>query len=40
VLAVAHDSFAGLNIKSMKGDKTIVYDVKGILPLDIIDERL
>ena len=40
VLAVAHDSFAELNIKSMKGDKTIVYDVKGILPPDIIDERL
>lgn len=40
VLAVAHDSFKELDIKSMKGDKTIVYDVKGILPPDIVDERL
>jgi len=40
ILAVAHDSFKELDIKSMKGDKTIVYDVKGILPPDIVDERL
>lgn len=40
VLAVAHDKFADLDIKAMKNDKTIVYDVKGILPTDIIDERL
>ncbi len=40
VLAVAHDKFADLDIKAMKKDKTIVYDVKGILPADIIDERL
>lgn len=40
ILAVAHDSFKDLDIKKLKNDKTVVYDVKGILPLEIIDERL
>ncbi len=40
VLAVAHDKFTEIDIRSLKKEKTIVYDVKGILPMDIIDERL
>jgi UDP-N-acetyl-D-galactosamine dehydrogenase len=40
VLAVAHDSFKALDIKALKRDKTIVYDVKGVLPLEVVDERL
>jgi UDP-N-acetyl-D-galactosamine dehydrogenase len=40
VLAVAHDAFLETDISAMKGERTIVYDVKGILPQDIVDERL
>jgi UDP-N-acetyl-D-galactosamine dehydrogenase len=40
VLAVAHEKFNELNIGRMKSDNTIVYDVKGILPHEIVDERL
>ncbi len=40
VLAVAHDSFKNIDIQSLKKDKTIVYDVKGVLPMGIVDERL
>lgn len=40
VLAVAHDRFKDLDIKALKKKNTIVYDVKGVLPLEIIDERL
>ena len=40
ILAVAHKEFLGLDIKSMLNEKSVVYDVKGILPRDIIDGRL
>ena len=40
ILAVAHKEFFDLNIKSMLNKNGIVYDVKGILPRDIIDARL
>jgi len=40
ILAVAHDKFKELNIKELKKKDTIVYDVKGVLPLNIVDERL
>ncbi len=40
VLAVAHDRFKNFDIKALKKMNTIVYDVKGMLPLEIIDERL
>ena len=39
ILAVAHDKFADLDIESMKADKSIVYDVKGVLGYSI-DGRL
>lgn len=40
VLAVAHKEFLNLDIKSMLGENGLVYDVKGILPRDIVDGRL
>ena len=40
ILAVAHNEFLGLDIKSMLNENGVVYDVKGILPKDIIDSRL
>ena len=40
ILAVAHKEFIDLDIKSMLNENGVVYDVKGILPRDIIDARL
>lgn len=38
ILAVSHNEFKDLKIE--KSAKTVVYDVKGILPLDKVDARL
>ncbi len=38
ILAVAHNEFAQLSIN--KTNNTVIYDVKGILPLDKVDARL
>lgn len=40
ILAVAHDKFKELKLDNLKKEDTIVYDVKGVLPLEMIDERL
>jgi len=40
ILAVSHDKFKELDIDALKKDDTIVYDVKGVLPQNIVDERL
>ena len=40
ILAVAHKEFLALDIKSLLNENGLVYDVKGILPRDIIDGRL
>lgn len=40
ILAVAHREFLGLDLKSLLNENGIIYDVKGILPRDIIDGRL
>jgi UDP-N-acetyl-D-galactosamine dehydrogenase len=40
ILAVSHDEFKLLNWDRLKKSKTIVYDVKGVLPKDKIDARL
>ena len=40
ILAVAHKEFLELDVKSFINDKGVIYDVKGILPRDIIDGRL
>ena len=40
ILAVAHSEFLNMDIKAKVGEKGVIYDVKGILPRDIIDGRL
>lgn len=40
ILAVAHSEFIQLDIKSFECGNSVVYDVKGVLPRDIIDGRL
>ncbi|MBQ3629734.1 MAG: nucleotide sugar dehydrogenase [Prevotella sp.] len=40
ILAVAHKEFIEMDIKSFVSPNGVVYDVKGILPRDIIDGRL
>lgn len=40
ILGVAHKEFLSLDIKSLLKETSVVYDVKGILPRNIIDGRL
>ena len=40
VLAVAHDKFLHLDVRQIVGSEGVVYDVKGILPRNIVDARL
>ena len=40
VLGVAHKEFKELNLNSLQKQNSVLYDVKGILPLDVIDGRL
>ena len=40
VLAVAHDKFRDLDLNEYSSNGTIIYDVKGIIDRDIVDERL
>lgn len=40
ILAVAHKQFQDFNFDRFKKDKAVIYDVKGILPKNIIDGRL
>ena len=40
ILAVAHKEFLDMDVKSFAKDGGVIYDVKGILPRDIIDGRL
>jgi UDP-N-acetyl-D-galactosamine dehydrogenase len=41
ILAVAHDQFSELDVRSLlKNDKGVVYDVKGFLDVSAIDGRL
>jgi len=41
ILAVAHEKFKNLDIKSFKlSEDSVVYDVKGFLPREIADEIL
>jgi len=40
ILAVAHNEFLHLNVESLIKENGVVYDVKGILPRNIIDGRL
>ena len=40
LLAVAHDCFRSLDLRGLVPEPGIIYDVKGVLPRDIIDARL
>lgn len=40
VLAVAHREFMDLKLKSLLADNGVIYDVKGILPREMVDGRL
>lgn len=40
VLAVAHQEFMDLKLKSLLADNGVIYDVKGILPREMVDGRL
>jgi UDP-N-acetyl-D-galactosamine dehydrogenase len=41
ILAVAHESFLKLDFESLKkGEKSIIFDIKSILPKNIVDARL
>jgi NADPH-dependent 2,4-dienoyl-CoA reductase/sulfur reductase-like enzyme len=40
ILAVAHQQFHDIDIRSLTKANSVVYDVKGILPRDVIDGRL
>lgn len=40
ILAVSHNEFLKLDIKSLKDDKSILYDIKGFLPETLTDARL
>ena len=40
ILAVAHNEFQHLDVKTLLKPNGVVYDVKGVLPRDVIDGRL
>ncbi len=40
VLAVAHREFMDLKLKNLLSDNGVIYDVKGILPREMVDGRL
>lgn len=40
ILAVAHNEFLNIDIRSLLNPQGLVYDVKGVLPRNIIDARL
>ncbi len=40
ILAVAHNEFVELDVKSLAVANGVIYDVKGVLPKEIIDGRL
>ena len=40
VLAVAHRQFVGINIEALKNPGGIVFDIKSVLPPDMVDGRL
>lgn len=40
ILAVSHDLFRSLDLRSLVPQPGVVYDVKGVLPINIIDARL
>ncbi len=40
VLVVAHTEFLSIPFRELKKDNTVIYDVKGVLPIELVDGRL
>ena len=40
ILAVAHNEFLSIDLSALRKPLSVVYDVKGVLPRDVIDGRL
>ena len=40
VLAVAHNEFKDLDIEGLKSEIGVIFDVKSLLPKEIVDARL
>lgn len=40
IMAVAHNELKNLDVKSFVKDNSVIYDVKGILPKELVDGRL
>jgi UDP-N-acetyl-D-galactosamine dehydrogenase len=40
VLAVAHDKFRDIDFTSFNKDNVVVFDIKSVLPKDLVDGRL
>lgn len=40
VLAVAHDEFKKLDLSTLSASTSVLYDVKGVLPKELVDNRL
>ena len=40
ILAVAHNEFMKMNIRDLLNEKSVVFDVKGVLKDELIDARL
>jgi UDP-N-acetyl-D-galactosamine dehydrogenase len=40
ILAVSHNEFLELSLDNLKIDKTVIFDVKSLLPTELVDARL
>ncbi len=40
ILAVSHNEFSELDIKALLKPNAVIYDVKGVLPKELVDQRL
>jgi UDP-N-acetyl-D-galactosamine dehydrogenase len=40
ILAVAHDEFRALSIRELLAENGVIFDVKGVLPKEMVDARL
>jgi len=40
ILAVSHNEFLELDLKGLKSDLGVIFDVKSLLPKQIVDARL
>ena len=40
ILAVAHQTFESINLDGIKKQNSVIYDVKAVLPKEMVDGRL